>query len=314
LLPFSSTRAAWLAGLSAAAVAGASAERADGQALTPITVACGLVEPHAAARYAAAQGFFRKHGLDAQILTQNNGAANAAAVVGGAAQFGISNILQLSQAHANNVSFKVVALGEVIDAKEPHSGLIVSGNGGIASVRDLSGKTIAVSSPRGLDQLETANFIDKQGGDSQSVRFLEMPPTASVAAVTENRIAAAVAVPPMLETALGNGMRSLGDIEGSIAPLWVPSGWFSTAEYVQNNADIVRRFIAAIYEAGAWALTNRSAAADVLSKALGSPVPRTYLRLATKTDPALFQPPLDVAAHYGYVVPTKATDLMWSGA
>jgi ABC-type nitrate/sulfonate/bicarbonate transport system substrate-binding protein len=118
----------------------------------------------------------------------------------------------------------------------------------------------------------------------------------------------------MLETALGNGMRSLGDIEGSVAPLWVPSGWFSTAEYVQNNPDIVRRFVAAIYDAGAWALTDRVAAADVLSKALGSPVPRTYLRLATKTDPALFQPPLDVAAHYAYVVATKATDLMWNGA
>jgi len=310
---FNGTRASWLAGVSAVAVAGAAAERAEGQSLTPITVACGLVEPHAAARYAAAQGFFRKHGLDAQILTQNNGAANAAAVVGGTAQFGISNILQLAQAHANNVSFKVVALGEVIDAKDVHSGLIVAGNGGIATVRDLSGKTVAVSSPRGLDQLETANFIDKQGGDSQTVRFLEIPPTASVAAVVENRIAAAVAVPPMLETALGNGMRSLGDIEGSIAPFWVPSGWFSTAAYVQNNPDIVRRFVAAIYEAGAWALINRSAAADVLSKALGAPVPRTYLRLATKTDPGLFQPPLDVAAHYAYVVATKVTDLMWSG-
>ena len=35
---------------------------------------------------------------------------------------------------------------------------------------------------------------------------------------------------------------------------------------------------------------------------------------ATKTDPGLLQPPLDVAARYAYVVATKATDLMWIGA
>jgi len=306
-------RSTLLAGLSAAAVAGATASRAESQTLTPITISCGLVEPHAAARYAAARGFFRKHGLDATILTQNNGAANAAAVVSGTAQFGISNILQLAQAHANNVSFKVVALGVLIDAKDVNSGLIVSESGGITNVGELSGKTIAVSSPRGLDQLETANFIDKLGGDSKSVRFLEMPPTASVAAVAANRIAATVTVPPMLQAALGSGMRSLGDIEASVSPLWVPSGWFSTAEYAQNNPDIVRRFAAAIYEAGAWAATDRNGAAEIMSKALGSPV-KTYLRLATKTDPTLFQAPLEVAVRYGYVAATKVTDLMWSGA
>jgi 4,5-dihydroxyphthalate decarboxylase len=228
-------RSTWLSGLSASAVAAGVASRAESQTLTPITVACGLVEPHAAARYAAARGFFRKHRLDATILTQNNGAANAAAVVSGTAQFGISNILQLAQAHANNVSFKVVALGVLIDAKDVNSGLIVSATGGIANVRDLSGKTIAVSSPRGLDQLETANFIDKLGGDSKSVRFLEMPPTASVAAVAENRVAATVTVPPQLQAALGNGMRSLGDIEASMSPLWVPSGWFTTAERPEQS-------------------------------------------------------------------------------
>ena len=207
----------------------------------------------------------------------------------------------------------VIVSGYLGDQIERWAGGFVAANSGIAGVRDLSGKTIAVSSPRGLDQLVTVNFIDKGGGDSTSVRFTELPPTASVEAVRQNRIAAAVAVPPMLEAALATDMRSLGDVEAAVAPIWAGSGWFSTAEYVQTNPGVVRRFVAAIYEAGAWSLANRSAAAAVLSKALGAPVPQTYVHLATKADPSLFQPPLDIAARYGYVVATKSTALLWDG-
>jgi hypothetical protein len=31
-------------------------------------------------------------------------------------------------------------------------------------------------------------------------------------------------------------------------------------------------------------------------------------------DPGLLQPPLEVGGRYGYVVATKATELVWSGA
>jgi NitT/TauT family transport system substrate-binding protein len=306
------SRATWLSGVSAAALAAWSAGRAIAQDLVPITVASGLVEGHAQAHYAVAQGFFRKRGLDVKVLTQNNGASIAAAVAGGSAQFGISNILQLAQANAHNVPFKIVALATISDAHYPLSALVVSSSSAITSAEGLNGKAIGGSSLRGLDQLETFTMIDKQGGDSKSVRFVELPPSASLDALLAGRVAAVVAVPPQLEVAMANDrMHILGDVQAAIAPLWVPAGWFSTPEYLQKNPDIARRFAAAIYDGGKWAMANRAAAAEVLSKALATAVPQTYQRFATKTDPALLQPPLDVAAHYGFVTPTKATDLLW---
>jgi NitT/TauT family transport system substrate-binding protein len=309
---FRTSRASWLTGLSAAAVGATSAKRAVAQDLVPITVASGLVEGHAQAHYAVAQGFFRKRGLDVHVLTQNNGAAVAAAVVGGSAQFGISNILQLAQAHANNVPLAIVALATISDAHYPLSALIVAASSGITNGKGLNDKAIGGSSLHGLDNLETLRMIDKQGGDSKSVRFVELPPSASLEALLQGRVTAVVAVPPQLEVALANDrVHSLGDVQAAIAPLWVPAGWFSTPDYLQKNGDIARRFAAAIYDGGAWAMANRAAAAEVLSKALNTAVPQTYQRFATKTDPALLQPPLDVAAHYGFVAPTKARDLMW---
>lgn len=303
------SRAAWLTGLSALAATGALAEA---QTLTPVAAAAGLIEAHAEGYYAVDQGIFRKHGLDVQVQTLRNGAAIAAAVAGGSVQFGVSNSLQLAQAYANNVPFKIVAFGDVHDVRYPLSGLIVTTSSGIAGGKDLNGKTIGVATLRGLDQLAATALIDKQGGSSSTVQFVELSATASLDALLGGRVAAITLEPPQLAEALATGkVRSLGDIENAIAPHWVATNWFSTADYLQKNPDVGHRFAAAIYEAGAWSMANRAAAAAVLAKVLHSTEPTTYGRFATAADPALLESVLDVAAHYGYVAPTKAADLLW---
>ncbi|HUY84214.1 MAG TPA: ABC transporter substrate-binding protein [Steroidobacteraceae bacterium] len=310
------SRAAWLAGISAlgaASAAGSASSRAEAQGLISVSAAAGLIEAQAEGYYAVDQGIFRKHGLDVKIQTLRNGAAIAAAVAGGSVEFGVSNTLQLAQSHAHNIPFKIVALGDMHDERYPLSGLIVSTSSGITSGKDLNGKTVGVATLRGLDQLGATAMIDKQGGDPSTVQFVEIGTTASLDALFQGRIAAITLEPPQLEAALAtNRVRNLGDIENAIAPNWVATDWFSTSGYLRQNPDAGRRFAAAIYEAGQWSMANRAAAAAVLAKVLRSTEPETHARFATKSDPALLQSVLDVAVRYGYVAPTKATELLWS--
>ena len=310
------SRASWLAGVSAVGAASAVAcrsGRAEAQGLVSVTAAAGLIEAQAEGYYAVDQGIFRKHGLDVQIQTLRNGAAIAAAVAGGSAQFGVSNTLQLAQSQAHGIPFAVVALGDMHDERYPLSGLIVTASSGITSGKGLNGKTIGVATLRGLDQLAATALVDRQGGNSRTVQFVELSATASLDALFQGRVAAITLEPPQLEAALAtNRVRNLGDIENAIAPHWVATDWFSTTDYLRNNPDVGRRFAAAIYEAGQWSMANPAAAAVALSKVLRSTEKATHARFATGSDPALLQSVLDVAARYGYVPPTKATNMLWT--
>jgi NitT/TauT family transport system substrate-binding protein len=310
------SRASWLSGVAALGTASAlaSSERAGAQGLIAIRAGAGLIEAHAEGYYAVAQGIFHKHGLDVTMQTLRNGAAIAAAVAGGDCQFGVSNTLQLAQAHVNNVPFKVVAFGDVHDERYPLSGLIVTTSSGITSGKDLNRKTIGVATLRGLDQLAATALIDKQGGDSSTVQFVELSASASLDALFQGRVAAITLEPPQLEEALAtNRVRNLGDIENAIAPHWVATDWFSTTDYLEKNPDVARRFVSAIYEAGAWSMANRTAAATVLAKVLHSTETQAYARFATRSEPTLLQSVLDVATRYGYVAPTKVAELLWTG-
>lgn len=312
-----STCGAWLFGASALGVASAAGYpggRAEAQGLISVTAAAGLIEAQAEGYYAADQGIFRKHGLDVRMQTLRNGAAIAAAVAGGSVEFGVSNTLQLAQSHAHNIPFKIVALGDVHDERYPLSGLIVTTSSGITSGKNLNGKTVGVATLRGLDQLAATALIDKQGGDSSTVQFVEISSTAALDTLFAGRLAAVTLEPPQLEAALAtNRVRNLGDIENAIASHWVATDWFSTSDYLQKNPDVGKRFAAAIYEAGQWSMANRSDAAAVLAKVLHSTETETNARFATASDPALLQAVLDVGARYGYVAPTKASDLLWDG-
>lgn len=305
-----------LAGLGAATAFGALAARGSAQELTTIAVGAGSIEPHAEVRYAEERGSFRRRGLDAQIETLRNGAAIAAAVVGGDLQFGISNVLQLTQAYAHHVPVSIVALAGVHDARFPHSGLVVAASSTLQSAKELNGAVVGVPTLSGLDQLGASALIDKSGGDSGTVRFVEVAPAASVEALLDGRVAAVALEDPAFSAALaGKSVRSLGDVDTAIAPHFVTTAWFANADWLAasaSNKDVTRRFAAGIYEAGAWANANPVAAAVILARDFHTTEPRAVERFATAYDPAALQVTLDVCARYKYAPPTKAADLVWS--
>jgi NitT/TauT family transport system substrate-binding protein len=284
------------------------------QTSAPLKVGSGLIEPQAEAYYAQEMGFFTKHGLDVAVQTLRNGAAIAAAVAGGEIQIGISNAVQLAQAHARGLPFVVIALGGIHDSRFSKSGLLVAADSPIANASGLNGKIVSVATLNSLDQLAASVLIDKSGGDASSVKFIEFTPAAAVEAIVQGRIAGANIEDPEFSASVATKrVRTVGDGEDAIGKRWVETAWFTTTDWLAKNKETARRFAAAIYDAGAWAMANPEKAAPVLQKVLGIKEERAEQRFATKTDLVELQRILDAAARYKYVPQTSAVVLLWNG-
>lgn len=278
-----------------------------------ITIGAGSIEAHAEAYYAADQGLFRKNGLNADVQTMRSGAAIAAAVAGGDLQVGISSVLQLAEARCRDLPFVIITPGAVHDGKLAHTtNLVVAPNSGIANAKDLNGKVVAVNTLNGLDQLIVEALIDQSGGNSSTVQFVEVVPSAAAEAVLRGRVAAAQLEEPELSAARPR-VRLLGDGEDALATRFVTTGWFTTASWLAENKDAARRFSAAIFGAGAWAMQHREQAGAVLRKVLGLRAPRALQNYATRRDPKELEPLIAASAKYKLTCTLAGSELVWDG-
>jgi NitT/TauT family transport system substrate-binding protein len=235
-----STRAMWLASGTSAVALAAIPLGGRAQSGAPLQVGAGLIEPQAQAYYARANGFFKQHGLDVDVVTSANGAATTAAVAGGTLQVGITSVLGLAQAVGRGLPFATFAPGGIHDSRYPASGLLVLPDAKIATAKDLSGKIVAVSTLKGLDQLVVSALIDKLGGDVGSVKFVELRPTEGLAALQSGRIDAVNLEDPEFTAARGSA-RVLGDAEDAVGNIFVETTWFATRDWIAKNVDIATR-------------------------------------------------------------------------
>lgn len=301
----------WIATACAAATA-ASTKRAGAQTGDAISIGVGQIESHAEGFYAQEMGFFTQHGLNVDVKQLRNGATIAAAVAGGDLQLGCSTVLQLAQARGHSLPFVIVAAGAVHDARFAHTvGLAVSANSRVTAAKELNGKTIAASTLNGLDQLVTSVLVDKNGGDSTTLKFVELSPRAMVEALDAGRIDAASMEEPELSGA-GTRIRSLGDGEDAIASRFVTTAYFTTSDWLAKNKGIARRFADAIFAAGGWAMANPDKAGAILQKYFNVKEPRATQRFATRNDRAELNALVKATVQYKMAAPLVG-ELAWDG-
>lgn len=286
--------------LTAGCVAAATAPRRANAQAAKIRIAGIPIDIAGAVYYAQDQGFFAKYGLDVDIVQLANGAVVAEAVAGGSVDVGNGNSVAIATAHEHGIPFQLIAPSGAYNRNDPTSGVIVQGNSPIKGPADLNGKVIAVNGLRNIAEIQTRAWMDKNGGDSATVKFIEMTFPEIGPGVAAGRAAAGEIEEPQLDAALAQGLRDLGSPGAAIAPVWIEGGYFCTASYVQAHPDVVRNVAAAIRDANDWANKNKAASWAILakySKATIEPKHRTFY--PPKLDSAQLQPLVDAAAHYG---------------
>jgi NitT/TauT family transport system substrate-binding protein len=255
------------------------------------------------ALWAEQSGFFRRNGFDLQIQSQRSGSAVAAAVAGGAFAIGKSSLVALIAAHVHDVPFVIVAPGGLYDSAHPNNALLVRSDSPIRSAADLNGKTIGVSSLNDLYTVATKAWVDDHGGDSTTLKLVELPIDAVGAALANSRIDATSIGTPQLEEYLSSGStRILGRSYDAIAPQFMFSAWFTTRSFVEKNKAVVTGFQRAMRESATYVNGHRQQTIEVISKFTGidpgviAKMPRAVM--GTTLDPKLVQPIIDRCARY----------------
>ncbi|MBV9439758.1 MAG: ABC transporter substrate-binding protein [Candidatus Eremiobacteraeota bacterium] len=252
---------------------------------------------------AAANGTFARLGLEVQPQAIASGAAGAAAVAGGSLEFCKSSLLALVSAHARNVPFVIVAPGSYTSDADPIAQLVVARSSPIRTAKDFNGKTLGTSSLRDVKMISAMEWIDQHGGDSRTLKFVEVPNSTIVAALEDGRIAGATVLNPVLADGLETGrIRAIGPAFDAIAPRWLVTAWFTTRDYAARNPEIVKKFVQALREASAAVNAHPAQAASVLAPFLHDDAARIAKMkrspLGVDLDVKEIQPVIDVAARY----------------
>ncbi len=279
----------------------------------PIRLGAANNEPNAYAFFAHDAGFFDKVGLNVDISILQNGAAIGAAIAGGSLDIGMSSPFVFMNARRHGLPYTVIAPGALYEASDPNGALVVLPNSPVRGGKDLDGATIGGITVGAMDELAIRSWIDQNGGDSRTVKVIEVPSSSMVAAMEQGRLNAALLPEPQL-TAAGNRVRQIGRGYDAIAKTLMISVWFTTYTWAQNHPDEQKKFYDAMTQTAVWAASNRVRAAQILEKWTKIQVPEIHTLSARRYDPALIQPICDAALRYKMIeTPMNAKDFFWNG-
>jgi NitT/TauT family transport system substrate-binding protein len=307
-----------LAGASALAIAGIGRAPAFAQTTQTLRIALIPGDISGEADYAKDLGFFKKAGFDVEFTPITGGAAISAAVASGAVDIGFSNVVSLSIAHEKGVPFALLAPANLHLPTQVTAGILtVLKNGPIKSAKDLNGKIVAVNSLNNISSVSVQAWVDKNGGDWKTVKFIEMPFPQMPDAVRAGRVDAA-SIDAANEQVLARSdgeLRRVANVFDAVGSHFAPSAWFSTVSWVDAHPAAAKAFVAVMAQAAAWGNANHAASAVILAKYTNKTPQEieavTRAPYATKLTPDLLQPSIDAAAKYGLIkAPFPATELI----
>lgn len=252
------------------------------------------------------EDLYRKAGLDLEFVPTASGTAATTAVIAGAYEIGKGSTIAAFIAHLKGVPIVFIGNGVLWETDNPWSLGIVAADSTIKTGADLNGQIVSAAALNDLSSLAINVWVDKNGGDSKSLKWVEIPNSAAGAAVATHRTAATQLNEPQLSEAVASGqVRVLAPFLGAIGGSYVLTAYFTRPEFAQKNPRIVDKFVRTTYEAAKFANTHPADTAPLVAARTKIPLAviekMTRAHTATSTDPAMHQPVIDVAAKYGQI-------------
>jgi NitT/TauT family transport system substrate-binding protein len=192
---------------------------------------------------------------------------------------------------------------------------MVKSDSPIKTAPDVNGKTVAIVAMKTVQHAAFLAWVDKHGGDSKTVKMIEIPFPEMVGALDSGRVD--VAIPSEPFTSQGRaGNRVIGNCYEALPSTMLLFAFFATDAWLAANTDTAVKFATAIKTAAAWANTHPKESAVMLTKFtnLDPAVAQTMGRAtyATTIDPAMIQPAIDIMVKYGFLAKTiDANELIW---
>jgi NitT/TauT family transport system substrate-binding protein len=294
-----------------------AASSAGAQTRDKITVAFPTIDPTAEVLYAYDLGYFDKAGIDVTLMPMANGGAIAAGVASGAIDIGVGNVINIETAHKKGVPLTIIAPGAYNVNAYPSNVLIVKKDSPLKTAKDLNGKTVATNPLRGIGEVMTDAWVDKNGGDSTTIKYIEVPFPDAEGVVTSGRVDASLSVEPFFTQSKAD-TKMFSNIFDALGDGWLITSYFTSTPWATAHPALVTKFNAIIKQTAAWANANPEKSAEILAKyaKLDPAVVKQTIRArySTTLTAAQLQPTIDASAKYKiFDGAFPASELIFSG-
>ncbi|QDC00733.1 aliphatic sulfonate ABC transporter substrate-binding protein [Mesorhizobium sp. 8] len=216
------------------------------------------------AAVASEQGFYAKHGVDADIKVFTNGPIQVQALGANSLDFGYIGPGALWLPATGKA--KIIAVNDVGFSDR------VIAQAGINSIADLKGKKVAIPAGTSGDMLLRL-ALQKAGMAMTDLNIVEMDPSTVVAAFSSKQVDAAGIWYPFVGIIQKNvpDLVELAKNKDFYPQNTFPSAFIARNELVESNPDLVKKVIGAIKEAADYRAANQDKAIETTSKLLGIP-------------------------------------------
>jgi NitT/TauT family transport system substrate-binding protein len=220
---------------------------------------------NATSGYIAGQRFFRGKGIAFKPVQVTNGAKAIPMLLNGQLDIALGDGMGTLTAAGNGVPLKVIGVATVApaDPKLDPTALVTADRGVTAA--GLAGKSVAVSQLGGAPELVAKSAIDAGGGDSGTVKFVELEAAQMVAALKAHRVDGALITEPFATAAEQQGLPILSRPQSAGEPGLPSTLWVTSKKYAAEHPDVITKFVAAVQSGGREANADPAGARKVAS-------------------------------------------------
>jgi ABC-type nitrate/sulfonate/bicarbonate transport system substrate-binding protein len=219
---------------------------------------------------ADAKGFFAEQNIKVEYVGQVPAAQIVPAVAGRSIDFGLRHTPLIAMARAQGSPLKIVAAGaQTVSDEYTHMRYIVKKDSAIKDLSEAVGKKVAINSFGACSEFVTREYL-KTKGVTGDVNFVVLPDAQQEQALDQGIIDIAIVHAPFSKKAVTNpNLRELTndyDIdqgESGMCP------YFTNEEFIKEDPEAVKGFVAAVGKASDWAKNNEEEAKKIIAEKLG---------------------------------------------
>lgn len=214
------------------------------------------------------QGIFKKHGIQVTSTMSPAFDGTLASVMNGQADVGFAASPPMIRAMVKGAPITAVAQTAIISGEEQQAA-VVAKDPSLKSPKDLVGKRVAVASLNDLASIGIRVAVAKDGGNPDDVQFVELPGPQRLPALTGGKVDAAIFIGAPAVSALKiDGVRLVFQYTEALPAGSPLDMYFSKVDFATGNADLLKRFRAAMTEACEYANANPDLVREHIRKLL----------------------------------------------
>jgi ABC-type nitrate/sulfonate/bicarbonate transport system substrate-binding protein len=188
-------------------------------------------------------GLLEEHGITAELVQTQGGAAVIPALTAGDVDIAYANYTSALLAAQKGLPIVLFAGNDV--GAEDH-GIYVNPNAGIESIADLKGKRFAVNNLQNIGSVAILAQAQEAGLEPGDINIVEMPYPDMAAAVQNGNVDAIWQVEPFQALAEEAGLVRIGDLFDGAADDMPVAGWVTTRQFAEQHPEVLEGFQSAL--------------------------------------------------------------------